>query len=232
MLKKRPYAELEKALGYRFRHAEHLTEALLHRSYRYENPGVDTDNERLEFLGDAVLALLSAAHLHAAADRFDEGTMTAMRSRLISGKTLARGANAIGLGAHLRMGLGEERSGGRERPSNLANALEAVLGAVYLDGGFNAARKVFESILLPHLQAPAEGDDIHNPKGTLQERAQALWKCSPVYEVLDIAGPAHAAHFTVRVRLPDGAEATGQGRSKQAAEAEAAVRLLRAMGSA
>lgn len=232
MLAKREYGDLERALGHRFRRQAQLAEALVHRSFRFENQGVDADNERLEFLGDAVLALLSSAHLFEAFRDRNEGDLTAMRSRIISGKTLALCAGDIELGRYLRMGSGEERSGGRTRASNLANALEAVIGAAFLDGGLKAAQSIFVRIVLPRLEAPSEHGGIHNPKGQLQELTQARWKCSPTYEVIEVSGPPHATQFQVRVVLPDGTSAGGVGRSKQAAETEAAASLLRAMDGA
>lgn len=232
MLKKRAYGELERRIGYRFRREERLVEALTHRSFRFESSGVETDNERLEFLGDAVLTFLAAAHLYERLHDQNEGVMTAQRSRMISGKTLASCARVLELGTFLRMGMGEERSGGRERASNLANALEAVVGAAYLDGGLRAALKVFQHAILPHLEVVENDTLTDNPKGRLQEYAQAQWKASPQYEILNAAGPAHATEFTVRVTLPDGQSESGQGRSKQMAEAQAAINLLRRLDAA
>jgi ribonuclease-3 len=227
MLKKRAYGELERRIGHRFRREERLVEALTHRSYRFESAGIQTDNERLEFLGDAVLTFLSAAHLYEQLHDQSEGVMTAQRSRMISGKTLASCARVLELGTFLRMGMGEERSGGRERASNLANALEAVVGAAYLDGGLRAALKVFQHAIVPNLEVVEKDTLTDNPKGQLQEYAQAQWKASPQYEILSAVGPAHATEFTVRVTLPDGQSESGLGRSKQMAESQAAINLLR-----
>ncbi len=224
---RREYGVLEKVLGYRFKKPARLAEALMHRSFRYENSGILVDNERLEFLGDAVLSLLSAACVFTQHADMSEGDMTALRARVISGKALAACAQEVGLGKFLRMGMGEERSGGRVRPSNLANALEAVIGAAYLDGGLRAAGKVFDKVIRPRLAAPDDAQEPDNPKGALQEFAQATWKASPTYEILAMAGPAHATEFTVRVVLPDGRAATATGRSKQGAESIAAALLLR-----
>lgn len=226
-MSKREYGELEKRIGHRFRNPDLLAEALMHRSYRYENLGVSVDNERLEFLGDAVLSLLSASRIYGLDANQSEGDMTALRSRVISGKALAACAEDVQLGAFLKMGTGEERSGGRNRPSNLANALEAVLGAAYLDGGIKAAQKIFDAVIRARLTTAATADDeVENPKGHLQELAQARWKASPSYEVVALAGPAHATEFTVRVTLPDGRQAMAKGRSKQSAESAAAASML------
>ncbi|MCE9615005.1 MAG: ribonuclease III [Lentisphaerae bacterium] len=223
---------MEQHLGYRFKKSARLTEALIHRSYRYECSGVKVDNERLEFLGDAVLSLLAAACIFEGNAELTEGAMTAMRTRVISGKALALCAQDVNLGAFLRMGQGEERSGGRVRPSNLANALEAVIGAAYLDGGLKAAGKIFDRVIRPRLVTAGGDLADDNPKGALQEYAQAQWKESPVYKVVALAGPAHATEFTVSVALPNGLQATAKGRSKQAAESAAAESLMRELQNA
>lgn len=224
---KREHGVLEKRIGYRFKVPARLTEALMHRSFRYENAGIAVDNERLEFLGDAVLCLLSAACVFETHPTISEGEMTAMRARVISGKALACCAQDVELGAFLRMGFGEERSGGRMRPTNLANALEAVIGAAFLDGGIRAAGKIFDKVIRPRLSDSASSAEPDNPKGMLQEYAQGLWKASPTYELISTEGPAHATVFTVRVTLPDKRTATSSGRSKQNAESAAAAIMLR-----
>lgn len=230
--RKNPYRALEKAIGYRFRRKGLLETALLHRSYRFENEGISVDNQRLEFLGDAALDLVAAVCLFRAFPEEQEGVLTAYRSQLTSGKALARFASEIDLGEHLRLGKGERLTGGHQRESTLADALESVLGAAYLDGDLKAVMKIFERVFMPHLER-LQGDVwAHNPKGRLQEFAQRHWKGEPRYNVIKKKGPAHAAVFTVGVELPDGSRAVGEGRNKQTAEAGAATHLLEQLDEA
>lgn len=220
------YKALQQKIGYRFRRKRTLEVALTHRSYRFENRDSNADNERLEFLGDAVLGFLAAAHLFGAYRGHDEGTLTMFRSRVTSGKALAEYAQLLDLGEYLQMGQGEDRSGGRSRRSNLANALEALIGAAYLDGGMRAAKKIFDNVIAPHVHANDEDIHAENPKGRLQELAQALWKKGPAYRVVSSEGPPHDTRFTVEVKIDDGSIATATGRSKQEAESRAAWDLL------
>jgi ribonuclease-3 len=204
---------------------------LIHRSFRFENEGVSTDNQRLEFLGDAVLGFLAADELYRAFADEQEGYLTAVRSQLTSGRALAAVAEKIGLSEYLRVGRGEEKAGGQQRPSNLADAVEAVLGAVYLDGGLKATKRVFAR-LFPVEATATESDVWHdNPKGRLQEYAQGRWKTSPQYRVTGAMGPAHATVFTAQVTLPDGSSATGEGPNKQQAEKSAAQALLESLAA-
>jgi ribonuclease-3 len=213
-------------IGYRFRRKSTLAVALTHRSYRFENRDIDADNERLEFLGDAVLGFLAAAHMFCAYRGHDEGTLTMLRSRVTSGKALAEYALRLDLGEYLQMGQGEDRSGGRSRRSNLANAFEALIGAAYLDGGMRAAKKIFDTVIAPHVHANDEDIQAENPKGRLQELVQAQWKKGPAYRVISSEGPPHDTLFTVEVKIDDGSVATATGRSKQEAESQAALELL------
>ncbi|MCX7591420.1 MAG: ribonuclease III [Kiritimatiellae bacterium] len=225
-----PYAKLEKRLGYRFRRRDLLVTALTHRSYRFENSGVKNDNQRLEFLGDAALNFVATSHLFKTFPARDEGFLTAMRSRMTSGTTLAEVARSVGLGDFLRLGKGEELSGGRNRDSTLADTLEAVIGAACLDGGIQAVEKIYRRLF----KRMSEGDDTdiwaENPKGLLQELVQQKWKCGPVYRLVQREGPAHAATFTVEVLVGGKLMGIGRGPSKQAAEKEAAVRALQRLG--
>jgi ribonuclease-3 len=218
--------ELEKKLGYRFRRYTWLLAALTHRSYRYETGDIDVDNQRLEFFGDAVLGFLVAQYLFDQyADR-DEGFLTSLRSQTASGKALSGIARSIDLGRHIRMGKGEEASGGRKRRSTLADTLEAIIGAAYQDGGLKAAQKLFRTLLVPVLE-DLNGDVFaHNHKGRLQEYAQRMWKAGPSYRLLQREGPAHASVFTSEVVLPDGRTATGQAPNKRQAEMRAAAAML------
>lgn len=231
--RKQPFRELEKHIGYRFRKKRLLEAALTHRSFRFESAETTGDNQRLEFLGDAVLGFVTAAHLYREFSESDEGVLTSFRSQLTSGRALGRIGKQLGLGAYLRVGKGEARSGGQSRRSNLADALEALIGAAYLDGGLKAAETVFRKVLLPEVDALSGDVWRDNPKGKLQEWTQRRWRSSPRYRLKEKHGPAHAAKFTVEVVIEDGRSAVGTGTNKQAAESDAAGRLLKQLrGSA
>lgn len=220
-----PLRGLERQIGYRFKDRALLLAALTHPSYRFEGPEGTQDNQRLEYLGDAVLGLLAAQHAYERHADADEGRLTVLRSRVASGRSLAETARSIGLGAYLRMGKGEERSGGRERAGMLADSLEAVFGAAWLDGGLRAGEKIFRKLVVPRLTDPDAGSD--NPKGSLQEYAQRVLQCVPEYDRLSVDGPAHAPIYRVRVRVGE-CEATGEGKTRREAEAAAAGQWLRA----
>jgi len=225
--RKRPYRELEKKIGYRFRDQQLLDMALTHRSFRFEDTDTGYDNQRLEFLGDAVLGFLAAETLYRDNPSKEEGYLTSARSQVTSGRAFARIAGELGLGEFLKLGRGELKSGGRERESNLADAFESLLGACFLDGGIPAASKVFDKIIAP-LLGSGEGERwTDNPKGALQERCQRKYKQSPSYHVIAVDGPGHARRFTVEVILGDHVRGVGQGSSKQEAEINAAIDALK-----
>lgn len=232
LLRPNPYREIEKLLGYRFRKRDLLEEALVHRSYRFENPETEMDNQRLEFLGDSALGLAAAVFVFDRYSDRNEGFLTAVRSRLASGKMLARIAERIGLGKHLRLGKGEEQSGGRTRGSNLADALEAVIGAIYLDGGMRAVDRLFAALFVPELDESAADVWAQNPKGRLQQLCQARWKESPVYRMVEESGPQHSKEYRVEVRVGDRSLGVGSGNSKQRAESAAATAAVAALESA
>lgn len=221
---------LQKKIGYRFKKKSLLTAAITHRSFRFENEGVKRDNQRLEFLGDAVIGFISAAWLYGKFSDCDEGMLTALRSQLTRGKTLAKIGKDLDLGVHLRIGKGEEASGGRRRSSNLADAVESVFGAVYLDGGLKSAEKVFRKLCGSELKGLNTDAWKGNPKGKLQELTQRRLKTSPEYRVVDKDGPAHASVFTVEVEISDGTRVTSKGRSKREAETRAAAKMLDKLG--
>ena len=229
---KSPWAKLEKRLGYRFRRRELLTTALTHRSYRFENEGVKEDNQRLEYLGDAVLNLVSALHLFRKFSDRDEGFLTAIRSCVTSSDALAEVARSVGLGEFLRLGKGEERTGGRSRNSILADAFEAVLGAAFLDGGLPAVEKIYRRLFGRLVEKAGTNVWSENPKGLLQEIAQRKWRCSPEYRLVSREGPGHAAVFTVHVLVGGKVKGIGRGRNKQAAEKQAALQALHSLGIA
>ena len=214
---------LAQRLDHRFQNLGLLDQALRHSSYAHENPGTGPSNERLEFLGDAVLALTVSALLLARFPQGSEGDLSRGRAALVNARQLATLARRLGLGAHLLLGRGEERQAGREKPSLLADALEAVLAAVYLDGGLEAAARLTERWFSPLMETALPWQDF---KTSLQELTQARYKASPSYHLMAESGPGHARHFQVEVRLQDAPLAQGEGRTKKQAEQAAARRAL------
>jgi ribonuclease-3 len=219
------------ALGYAFADPSLLLDALTHRSFKNENPeDLSSDNERLEFLGDAVVDLVAAALLYVHFPEANEGELTRRRADLVSEKGLAEAAEAIGVGAAMRLGKGEEKSGGREKPRLLSSALEACIGAIFSDGGadaaFAAARRIFEPRL--HTAAPGHRD----AKSRAQEWAQANLGGTPSYSIVSSEGPDHEREFTVALELDGEQVATGTGRSKLDAEQAAAEVALAAWQAA
>ncbi len=218
---------LEEALGIHFQNAVLLQMALTHRSYIYETAGEGlSSNERLEFLGDSILAFISADYLYHTFPALSEGELSDLRAALVREETLANFAREIELGSFLLMGKGEQSSGGSQRV--LASAFEAVLGALYLDQGLEAVQR----FLLPRLEPLAHNIVskrlFKDPKSLFQELAQAHSGITPSYRLVGQEGPSHKREFTVEVLLGEEVAGRGQGRSKQAAEREAArVALLK-----
>jgi len=219
-----PLAGLERQLGYRFRRRKYLEKALTHRSYANEN-GLDYNYERLEFLGDAVLGLVAGEWLFGEHPEVAEGALSAHKSRLVSEKALAKYARALELGGSLRLGVGEERSGGRQKTSLLADSMEAVIGATFLDGGLRAARKVIVP-MLEHLSGAGTSNELRDPKTRLQEQAQAEGLELPAYRCLEEEGPDHAKIFVVECVVAGDSRVCARGRSKKAAEQAAAAAML------
>ncbi len=218
---------LETAIGYRFSNRELLARALTHPSHAYEAPpGAETDNQRLEFLGDAVLGLLASEHLVRRHPDWREGRLSILKNYLVSSPHLARIAQRVGLGEHLRLGRGEEMSGGREKTGLLADALEALIAAIYLDGGLEAARRFAETYVFVDDPAGENSPSWTNYKGALQETAREMNLPAPRYAVVAEEGPPHARRFTVEVRLGAEWSARGQGSTKKAAGQQAARLLL------
>lgn len=215
-------APLESILGHTFHQPQLLDEALTHGSVSYEsqNPGVD--NQRLEFLGDAVLQLALSHELFQRLAGDDEGRLTKSRAHLVSTKSLARHARELGLGRYLHLGRGEEANGGRDRDSTLADALEAVIGAIYLDDGLVSATKFILRMMESEVELLSEGMTESNPKGNLQERLQAVNSEAPCYQIVDQTGPDHAKSFEAVVTWNGRELGRGTGKSKKEAEVEAA----------
>jgi ribonuclease-3 len=217
---------LEVRIGYKFRNTLLLAEALTHPSLGFETKQPHFDNQRLEFLGDAVLQLIFTEHLFQLFPGSPEGQLTKLRARLVSREGLKDRAAEIGLGAFVMMGRGEEATGGRKRASILANTFEALIGAMYLDGGFEVARVFVLRESDQVLQELLKDPDDANPKGELQELLQAISPRSPTYEIVTESGPDHLRAFEAMVCWEGLELGRGQGRSKKQAEAEAARTAL------
>ena len=217
---------LEERIGHKFRNSLLLAEALTHPSLGHETQRHHFDNQRLEFLGDAVLQLIITEHLYVMFPREAEGRLTKLRSRLVSREALRGHALKLDLGQFLMMGRGEEACGGRERTSTLADAFEALLGAIYLDTNLDTARRFLLTLAAPDLaQLQSEPIDI-NPKGHLQEVLQAISPRSPIYELISESGPEHEKTFVVRVVWEGTPLGQGIGRSKKQAETAAALEAM------
>lgn len=215
---------LQKRLGHRFSSAALLQRALTHRSW-----GAD-HNERLEFLGDAVLALAVSELLYERFSGSDEGDLTRVRAHLVREDSLHRAGLGLGLPALLRLSDGEARGGGAQRPSILADAVEALIGAVFLDGGYDKARGLVQSLFGEVIQATEAESWSKDAKTELQEWLQARRIAVPAYRIMATHGQAHAATFEVECAVPTlGLTEKGQGRSRRAAEQEAARRMLAAL---
>jgi len=209
-----------------------LEQALVHRSYLNENPdSVLPSNERLEFLGDALLGFVVAQRLYVEYPHLSEGEMSRLRSAIVCRETLAHLASSLGLGEYLRLGRGEEASGGRKRESNLACAFEAVVGAILVDRGFAAARDFILRFLDAELETAVEETLAKDYKSRLQEIVQAREQKTPSYRIVETTGPEHEKKFTVEVLVGDLVMGRGTGRSKRVAEREAARVALERLSS-
>jgi ribonuclease-3 len=223
----RGYELLEAKLGHTFTNRALLENALTHKSYLNENPGSGrTHNQRLEFLGDAALGLVTGHMLIERLPALQEGELSMTRAEIVSEQAVAEVAHGIGLGDWLFLGRGEEHTGGRRKPSILADALEAVIAAVYLDGGYESAFAVVNRLFLPRLLAIDAPPGFTDWKTRLQERAQALRRETPRYRVTAEAGPDHDKLFEVMVTIGGRPYARQTGRSKREAEQRAAESAL------
>jgi ribonuclease-3 len=212
---------VERSFGYVF-----VQPALCYAAVTHRSAGAD-HNERLEFLGDSILNCSVARLLYDAHRQADEGALSRLRATLVNGETLAQIAGELGLGEHLRLGPGEFKSGGFRRASILADALEALLGAVFLDSGFDAAAAVVARIMGPRMSDLPAADTLKDPKTRLQETLQAHGLALPVYTLTAVAGDPHLQSFTVSCEVPVlGVSAVGEGGSRRRAEQLAAAKLL------
>jgi ribonuclease-3 len=249
-MKSRESTPLERAIGHRFHRPELLETALTHTSHAHEltsrgenGASPVAHNEQLEFLGDAVLGLITSAELFDRFPSFQEGQLSKLRAHLVSERHLIRAANELHLGSFLLLGRGEEKSGGRAKPALLVDALEAVIGAMYLDGGFEDARRfVIEHVIEPELAragaADATGLPLTDFKSALQERAHALGRAQPDYVLIQEEGPEHQKTFTVEARIRVAGRtrpehvARAKGTTKKRAEQEAARLALALLDAA
>lgn len=217
-------AALETKLGYHFKNRELYIEALTHSTYSYEHPtGHHPCNERLEFLGDSVLGLTVCGYLYHHLPDEPEGVLSKLKARLVCEQTLARVAADLSLSSVLLLGRGEESSGGSHKASNLANAVEALYGAILCDSDFATASKVVEATLLPYIRLAREGKLVYDYKSLLLERIQTKHHSSQLqFKLLRETGPAHAPEFTVGIYLMDHFLASHTGSSKKEAEQGAA----------
>ncbi len=228
--------DLEQVLHYYFRDPQTLHQALIHRSFAHENLHLQQiDNETLEFLGDAVLGL---AVSHLLIERFpnlNEGDLSRLRSSIVNEKELAKIASSLNLGEFLLLGKGEEATRGRQKPSLLADTLEAVLAAIYLDGGLETAIDVVKRLFYAYLDLEGDEDPLKiwdkDYKTQLQELAQARFKLTPAYVLETEEGPDHDKTFEVSVTLEGQTLARGSGKSKKEAQQEAARRALESLNS-
>ena len=198
--------------------------ALTHRSYSYEN-GRGPNNERLEFLGDAILGFLVTAHIHDHFADLDEGELTKLKNAVVSAPALAEAATALDLGSHLLLGKGEIQTGGREKQNLLADCFEAVLGAAFVSKGMPAAAKIVETLILPMLSDSKQLLDAADPKTTLLEVLQEAGKAQPVYQITH-EGPDHDRTFFATLLIEGEVVASAEGRSRKLAETNAAIKAL------
>jgi len=234
-MKHLPVDDLEQALGHRFANRALLEQALTHSSFARESPASAADNEQMEFLGDAVLQLVASQELYQRFPAYHEGELSKLRAHLVSARHLVHCAQQLRVGEYLRLGRGEEKSGGRRKSALLADAVEALLAALYLDGGLDAARAfVLAHILEPELERLSTEPGVvlaADHKSRLQELLRAAGRPEPLYETVGEEGPAHSKRFTMRVTLLDSSNraelsATGSGASKKAASQQAAQKAL------
>lgn len=221
---------LEKRLDYKFNNVSLLKNALVHSSYANEVRGETRSNERLEFLGDSILSVIVAEHLFNKYPNMPEGELTKLRASLVCEKSLCAFSRELGIGEYLLLGKGEDKNGGRERDSILADAFEAVLASIYIDGGMVAAKKHIFNTVLRDLEHHTDEDSFKDYKTVLQEIIQRNPEESVTYILIDEKGPDHDKTFTVEVHLNSNVIGRGTGKSKKQAEQMAACQALQLMG--
>jgi ribonuclease-3 len=230
--KPRPLDELARLLDISFANADLLQQAMYHRSFLNESERQVESNERMEFLGDAVLGITVSDKLYRDYPLLSEGHLSQLRALLVRWDALAKAAERIRLGEFLVLGRGEELSGGRKRPSNLAGAFEALIGAAFLDGGMTRAKKLVLKLLKPDFEEIAAQGITADSKSELQHVAQTKWHEIPQYRLISSEGPDHAKLFTVEVAVGEQVMGQGQGRNKKQAELSAARQALETLAAA
>ena len=221
------WVRVQEDIGVTFRELSLLQQAFVHRSYLNENPDFALgSNERLEFLGDAFLGFVIAESLYRQSDSLDEGEMTTLRAALVRQDSLAQLASDLGLGDYLYLGQGEEKGGGRKRARNLACVMEAVIGAVFVDQGFEIARDLVTKVFGRSVRKVTEQGLVVDHKSRLQELVQAERQERPIYRLVEAVGPDHDKTFWVEVTVGGEHLGRGCGKSKQSAEKEAAKQAL------
>lgn len=222
---------LEKIIKIDFKNKDLLKESLTHRSYLNENPGWKiSHNERLEFLGDAVLELAVTENLFGRFPDYPEGQLTSLRASLVNSQTMAMIAKELDLESHILLSRGESKDMGKARDVILANAMEAVIGAIYLDKGYEAAKNLIgEFVIGRHLDEIIKNGLYKDPKSQLQEVVQEKFKMTPIYQVIGEEGPDHKKNFKMGVYFADKLIAEGEGYSKQDAEIEAAKNAIKSL---
>ena len=232
MTQPKPADKLASDIGVNFSDSELLQQSLYHRSYLNEAPDREIEsNERMEFLGDAVLGLIVSEKLYNDYPALSEGHLSQLRALLVRWDALAQAAQRIDLGSYLVLGRGEELSGGRNRPSNLAGAFEALIGAAFLDGGMSKARKLVLRLLKVDFEEIAKRGATADSKSELQHVAQTRWHQIPDYKLISSEGPDHAKLFTVEVSVGEQVLGQGQGRNKKQAELNAARQALETLAA-
>lgn len=215
------YTDIERIVGYRFKNKDFLKEALTHKSFAGEHRGVK-HNERLEFLGDSILGAVVADYIYNQCPHVEEGVLSKIKSNLVSRRNLHLWGKQMDLGRFMLLSRGEIATGGRERDSIVSNAVEAVIGAIYLDGGYEAAK----SVILPWVRTQRLAQDAQDYKSILQEFLQKRGPQTPTYEVTQTVGPEHDKVFTVQVSLSGRILGSGKGHNKKSAEQAAAQHAL------
>jgi len=219
--------DLEKILAYTFLNKEFLNQALCHSSYANEQTGDSFNgNERLEFLGDAVLEEVISAFLYSALPKATEGELSKIRAAIVCEKSLALAAKQKDIPKYIKLGKGEELCGGRNRDSIISDCVEAIFGAVFLDGGREAAKKVIESFLKENINLALCGRLSQDAKSELQEQLQKIGINNIVYNIINETGPAHNRYFEAAVLIGDKEIGRGEGKSKQSAQTQAAIKAL------
>ncbi len=222
------FSDFEKKISVSFKNKDLLMQAFIHRSYINENGGTGlSHNERLEFLGDAVLELIVTDFLFKKYPTYTEGELTALRSALVNAIIISEVASVIGMNDYLLLSKGESKDNGKARQYILANTYEALVGAIYLDGGYSVADKFITKTLLPHTEEIVAKKLWRDAKSLVQEKAQEFVSVTPQYKVLNETGPDHDKHFTVGIYFASELIAEGKGKSKQEAEQKAAEAALK-----